>query len=233
MHSDERFDHKHHPDVRRGSHYLARISESLLSRSCEQSQLQEAMREWRHTGFYKVFDDCDGTCELCGKDRLRFQFHIENLTTNHSLMIGSECIRKFKSLESAAAIVVIGEVDATKRRATREKNDQHVTTQLLIVACVDDQFDIEEFLTYWRDRGAFTPSQLATLAWRFEKAEVEFAAHCFRITIRRSRERAQLRSLEQWRLLKIWASLSSYQRRWCRRHRADGDELPSGQYLKG
>ena len=210
-----------------------RIKRSLFANSHEKSQLNLAICEWQHCYDYETFDDCDGVCELCGKTGLRFRFLISNSVTDSHMWIGSECIRKFKHSNGAERDDLARAVDASRRLATRQYKDDQVTTQLLTLACVDAEFDIEEFLEYWEDRGAFTPNQLSLLAWRFSEADVAFSTHCFRLTIRHGSERDQLRKLPQWRLLRIWASLSSYQKSWCRRHRDDGNALPFGQKRKG
>src|SRR3546814_13751215 len=43
-----------------------------------------------------LLEAADGTCELCGQQELRYHFEIENDETAGSLLVGSECIKRFE-----------------------------------------------------------------------------------------------------------------------------------------
>jgi len=68
------------------------------------------------------------------------------------------------------------------------------------------------------DRDAFTPNQLALLFWRLDQHEIEYSPRDFKIVIRRDREKNQLRQMEDWKIKKLWASMSTSQRTWVKQN---------------
>ena len=77
------------------SNWAERASASLLPLS-RASTLGAALKEWTYTGRFFDLEAADGTCELCGQQELRYHFEIENGDTSASLLVGSECIKRFE-----------------------------------------------------------------------------------------------------------------------------------------
>ena len=77
------------------SGWAARAAATLLPLS-RATTLVAALREWSYTGRFFDLEARDGTCELCGQQDLRYHFEIENPGTTLSLLVGSECIKRFE-----------------------------------------------------------------------------------------------------------------------------------------
>lgn len=133
-------------------------------------------------------------------------------------MIGSECITRFKisvidqsgkklSLEEAKKKVM-----KDRNRLVTEAKEKSVLNTLVALAAKDHEFDIENFIDYFKERKAFTPSQLNVLIWRLERARIDFKKSHFKLTIKRNREKEQLLKLEDWKLNRIWDCLSNSQK---------------------
>jgi hypothetical protein len=87
-----------------------------------------------------------------------------------------------------------------------------VITALVALSQADPEFRILSFIDYLQDRGAFTPKQLGTLLWRFEKLKVPFDIRDFKLTIRRGREKAQLLDMADWQIERLMPAMSPAQK---------------------
>lgn len=87
-----------------------------------------------------------------------------------------------------------------------------VINSLVDLARVDDQFDIESFIKYFKENGAFTPKQLTTLIWRFETHKIEHIKPHLKLTIKKNKDKEQLLSMVEWKVQKIWDCMSTSQR---------------------
>jgi hypothetical protein len=93
----------------------------------------------------------------------------------------------------------------------------------------DNDFDIQSFVDYLQRRGAFTPNQLATVLWRLSKFRIPHNPKDFKLTIKRNREKVQLKGLKDWQIAKIKPALTASQREFLERrnssHQVDwGDD---------
>jgi len=62
-------------------------------------------------------------------------------------------------------------------------------------------------------RGAFTPKQLGVLLWRLDKHGIPYKKSYLKMVIRRDREKAQLLSMADWKIRKLWPCMSESQRK--------------------
>ncbi len=197
--------------------WIERVEENLCPLSVS-SNVAEALEEWFYTGDAFDLEKPVETCQLCNHPDIRYQFLIRNEHTEHELLIGSEFITKF----GIAAVDKWGsrlDEEATHRQVRSDRNKlisdakkRAVANVLVALAGQDDEFDIESFITYVRDRGAFTPKQLSLLIWRLDKYNIEYNKADFKLTARRDREKRQLLQMEDWRVKKLWPCMSSSQR---------------------
>lgn len=79
----------------RSPDYWDRIKAKLLKHSSAKD-VKLAMQEWVANGH--VFVSHGGTCELCGKTPITFQFPIKNKVTGDQLIVGNECVINHKQL---------------------------------------------------------------------------------------------------------------------------------------
>ena len=194
--------------------------ENLLPLSENRVNFMQALREWVYTGDMFDAEIASEVCELCNHPEIRYQFRISNRYNSNELLVGSECINKFE----IAALDENGDVLDYKASRKKVQHDRRILVTeakkrrlfntLIKLKKNDDTFDIESFITYVQDRGAFTPKQLSLLLWRLETYKIEYCITDFKLTIRRNREKEQLLRMADWKVKKIWQAMSTNQRNW-------------------
>jgi hypothetical protein len=198
--------------------WAQRAARNLLPLSREESDLAVALREWRYEGGFHDLEAPEEDCELCDHPDIRYQFEIRNMFTDARLQIGSECISRFgisatgDDGEDLDAAGTRKKVSRDRRTLIEEARKKRVITALVALSQADPEFRILSFIDYLQDRGAFTPKQLATLLWRFEKLKVFFDIRDFKITIRRGREKAQLLEMPDWQIERLMPAMSPAQK---------------------
>jgi hypothetical protein len=209
-----------------------RAAANLFPLSKEQISLAKALMEWRYTGNYHDLEAPSADCELCDHPNIRYQFEIGNLRTAETLLIGSECINRFGIAATDEEGRVLSAVD-TRRKVGRDRRklvenarSRAVMNSLVALAHVDKEFDIRSFIDYLQDRGAFTPKQLSLLLWRLNRSKISHHPKDFKLTIRRNREKRQLRELKDWERSRIEPCLSEPQRAFLAR----SDRLAAGDF---
>ncbi|AOU96633.1 hypothetical protein BI364_00100 [Acidihalobacter yilgarnensis] len=197
---------------------------NLLPLSIEQSRLAVALKEWLYTGDMYDLEEPVETCELCEHPDIRYQFKIINRHNGNEMLVGSECINKF-GISATDELGNVLDREGSRRRVNRDRRflvnearKRRMINTLVALSAVEEEFDINSFISYVLDRDAFTPNQLALLFWRFDQREIEYSPRDFKIVIRRDREKNQLRQMEDWKIQKLWASMSTSQRTWVRRN---------------
>ncbi len=178
--------------------WAQRAARNILPLSHEKSDLATALREWRYEGGFHDLEAPDADCELCDHPDIRYQFEIRNGLTDARLQIGSECINRFGIRatggdgEDLDAAGTRSKVSRDRRSLIEKARNKRVIIALVALSQADSEFSILSFINYHQDRGAFTPKQLATLLWRFEKFQVPIDVHDFKLTIRRGREKTHV-----------------------------------------
>jgi hypothetical protein len=209
--------------------WAARAAKNILPLSREKRQLAVALKEWFYTGDSTDLEAPEEDCELCDHPHIRYQFLIHNRETHQQLWIGSECINRFRisAVDDEGNIL---DTEATRRLVARDKNKlvtdakkKRVVNALVQLAGHDEEFDIDDFLDYFHDRGAFTPNQLFVLIWRLAKFRIPHQKADFKLVLRRNREKAQLRQMEDWKIKKIWPCMNTSQQEICTRLRNGQD----------
>ncbi|MGR5868941.1 hypothetical protein ACT7C5_20080 [Bacillus pacificus] len=104
-------------------------------------------------------------------------------------------------------------VNKDRNKLVTEAKEKSVLNTLVKLASVDNEFIIENFIEYFKERKAFTPKQLSLLIWRLKKADIDFNKSHFKLTIKKKREQENLLQLEDWKLKSIWECLSSSQKK--------------------
>ncbi|GGB63406.1 hypothetical protein GCM10011505_49980 [Tistrella bauzanensis] len=198
--------------------WAQRAARNLLPLSREQSDLAVALREWRYEGGFHDLEAPNEDCELCDHPDIRYQFEIRNRFTDTRLQIGSECINRFgisatsDDGEDLDAAGTRKKVSRDRRALIEEARKKRLITALVALSQADPEFRILSFIDYLQDRGAFTPKQLVTLLWRFEKVRVPVDVRDFTLTIRRDREKVQLLEMADWQIGRLMPAMSPSQR---------------------
>jgi hypothetical protein len=198
--------------------WATRAAANLLPLSREQEKLAVALSEWRYTGDYNDLGAPVETCKLCDHPDIRYQFEIQNLHTAETLLVGSECINRFNIAATDEEGRTL-DADGTRKKVARDRQKlvddarrRRLVKALVSLAHADNDFDIHSFIDYLHKRDAFTPNQVTTLMWRFEKHRIEHNPRDFKLTIRRGREKAQLEKMSEWQLQRLIPCLSPSQR---------------------
>lgn len=193
--------------------------ENMLPLSLEKKYLNTAMAEWEYRGNTYDLGTPEEICGLCDHPDIRFQFEIVNKHNENSLLVGSECIKRFSGI---AVLDADGntlnterarqKVDRDRRKLVTDAQVKSLLNSLVQLAQKDEQFDIESFIEDYQQRGAFTPRQLATLFWRLKKYKVPFNKAYFKIYIRKQRDKDALLQLKDFQIRDIWPALSPSQK---------------------
>ncbi|TXL61101.1 hypothetical protein FHP05_13530 [Cerasibacillus terrae] len=205
--------------------WMERIKKNVFPVSDEKYNIRKALDEWVYVGNMFDVEVPDETCELCDQQNIRYQFEIVNNQNSNSLLIGSECINRFNISVIDDSGSTLSTEDARKKvskdrsRLVTKAKEKSVLNTLVTLATKDQEFNIESFIEYFKERRAFTPNQLALLIWRLEKERIDFKRSHFKITIRRNREKYQLLKLEEWKLRRIWDCLSNSQKQFVYKNR--------------
>jgi hypothetical protein len=77
----------------------------------------------------------------------------------------------------------------------------------------DDNFDSEGSIKYYIKVFAFTPKNLSNILYRMSVHGILHDPHDFRIIIRRSRDKEQLKEMEDWKVKKMWTAFSASQKK--------------------
>ncbi|MFW5962032.1 MAG: hypothetical protein ACOCQR_00275 [bacterium] len=199
--------------------WFKKIATNILPLSKESYNAHKALKEWEYRGDIYDLKNAYGRCDLCGNFGVRYQFKIINKYTKKHLWVGSECISNFKikvitdSGEKIQGEKAKKQVRKDKRKVIINAKAKDVLNALLRLSSKDKEFDIEGFINYYQQRGAFTPQQLLTIFWRFKKYNIYFKKKSFKLTIKKKKEREQLLSYDDWQIKKIYPCLSNYQKK--------------------
>ncbi|KGA84644.1 hypothetical protein KQ41_02370 [Lysinibacillus fusiformis] len=199
--------------------WLYRVEKNIFPLSQEKINIRKALNEWKYEGEMYDLEVAEETCEICDHPNIRYQFEIVNKFNGNTLLIGSECITKFEIpvLDSNGVRLSSNEakkkVNRDRRKLVTEAKEKHVIHSLIRLKAIEEEFEIDSFIDYYKKRRAFTPNQLSTLIWRLDKAKVEYNKSNFKVIITKDREKEQLLKMEEWKLKKIWLCLSPSQRK--------------------
>lgn len=199
------------------SSWAERASASLLPLSHAKT-LAAALKEWTYHGRFFDLEAADGTCELCGQQDLRYHFEIDNERTSASMLVGSECIKRFEIGgidEQGQRLDAQGTgrmVDRHRRGLVEDARKQRVMTALLKLERKAPDFDAQNFIDFVDDKGAFTPNQVAMIFWRLGSAGVEYRPADWKVRLRRDSDIGQLRTMKPAAFKRVMAALTPAQR---------------------
>lgn len=200
------------------SDWLQRAASSIIPLS-QSKAVGPAMKEWFYTGRFYDLEELAGTCELCGQQDLRYHFEIANHFTSATLLVGSECIKRFdisgvdehgRYLDAAKTGKL---VDRHRRGLVEDARKRRVMTCLLKLEQITDDFQASSFLEFVDEKGAFTPRQVAMLFWRLSSAGVEYRPTDWKVRLRRESDYCQLRTMKPAAFKRVMAAFSPAQKK--------------------
>lgn len=201
--------------------WLERVKEAILPLSKEKSDIEAAFKEWHYTGQMSDLEKSIEDCELCGHPGIRYQFTIRNEHTGHKLYIGSECITRFdlRAVDESG-----GFMDRDETRAkVRHDRDKHikdarrkrVVKTLKKLKRLANMNGVVGLIEDYKDRGAFTPSQLALLIRQLDKKCISYRKSDFKVSIRRNQEKVELWKMQISEIKRIWDCMTVSQQKAC------------------
>jgi len=200
--------------------WAKRSATNIFLLSENKNDLKMAINEWLYEGDMYDLEEPIEICELCDHPDIRYQFKIINKNNPNEMLVGSECINKFQisATDDEGNILNTEEssrkVNRDRRYLIEEARKKRLITTLIKLQQKDESFDIESFITYEQDREAFTPNQLSLLLWQFGKYKIEYRPTDFKVIMKRNREKDQFIDMDDWKIEKLWKSLSSNQKQW-------------------
>lgn len=197
--------------------WLETVKNNIFPLSNEKNIINTALSEWEYRGV--VYDPmyADEQCQICGHQDIRYQFEIINIFNSHTLLIGSECIKKFNIpvVNDSGNILsdkqAIKKVDKDRRNVILNAKTKSVLNSLIDLSRIEQKFDIENFIKYYKERGAFTPLQLVLVIQLMDKNKILYNKSYFKTIITRNREKEQLINLGEWKLKIILPCLTKAQ----------------------
>ena len=202
--------------------YPERVQEVLLPLS-QADTLYTAFSEWQFSGSMIDHEEAIETCQLCGKDRLRYHFEISNALTESALWVGSRCILRFSIavIEDGRAL---GACQAKVKLNSLIADARHTLCLQSLERLANDESSeiLTNALKFYNRTGYLTPKFAFVVFWRLGRNNIDHIRSLFKISLQRDKYRTDLSNMETSRVHMIWPALSLSQREIAERlgHRA-------------
>lgn len=193
--------------------YPLRVRENILPLSIS-GTLPEAFREWHFTDYTIDHEAPIEDCQLCNQEQLRYHFEIKNTHTNHTLMVGSQCILKFQ-LQVFENGRVLDEVDSKKKLDSlmKEMRLESCINALNRLAETEDNDILSNALAYYKKNKYLTPKQAFVVLWRLGKHKIDHSPSFFKVSLKKDKFKRDLQLMPEGRVHVIWPALTSSQRK--------------------
>jgi hypothetical protein len=193
--------------------YTQRVRDSILPLSIGDT-LPKAFEEWRFTGTTWDHETATETCELCGKESIRYHFEIANQFTSHALWVGSHCILQFDVAVFDPSGRRLSAADAKKTLdKLREKMRlESCLNALEKLARSENNAILRGALEYYRKNKNLSPKMAFVVFWKLSEFKIDHSPSFFKINLKRHRYANDLKSMPTDRVHRFWKALSSSQR---------------------
>lgn len=193
--------------------YPRRVAESILPLSVAGS-LPEAFREWHFTGATVDHEVPEETCRLCGQERLRYHFEIQNDLTGHRLDVGSECILKFEvAVFEQGRELRPDEARAALAERMRQMRLDSCLRSLERLAKAEANDILANALSYYMMHKALTPKFANVVFWRLQANRIDHDPSFFKVRLDKSSFVSDLAAMPLRNVHRIWKALSPAQRK--------------------
>lgn len=189
-----------------------RVAANVLP--CSHSQtLSDALKEWSVTDVMKDHEHATETCELCDQEALRYQYEIANVFTRRTLWVGSSCILRFGVSVRENGVVLSGK-SAERKLDRLLQNTRQATCirSLETLAQSDSDQRLVGALAYYRKNKYLSPKYAFVVLWRLQVEKIDHSPSFFKISLRRSQHKDDLRAMQLSKVHLIWPALTSSQR---------------------
>lgn len=193
--------------------YPQRVRDRILPLSIADNP-PEAFEEWRFTGRTEDYGHPCETCELCGKEELRYHFEIRNEFTANKLDVGSHCILKFDvAVYEGGRRLTPAEAKTKLAKITEQMHLDFCIKALEKLALAENSDILKNALAYYRKNKKLTPKFAFVVFWRLRKNQIDHNPSFFNVTLKKKRHMEDLAAMETSRVHCFWRALTSSQRR--------------------
>lgn len=193
--------------------YPQRVRDNILPLSVG-STLPEAFEEWSFTERTEDHEEPVETCQLCEQEDLRYHFEIRNALTGKTLWVGSQCILKFglSVFESGQRLSPAG---AKKKldRLMQQMRLESCIKALERLSAAEDNNILRNALAYYQKNKYLTPKFAFVVMWRLQKNRIDHSPSFFKVSLKKSKYKEDLRGMPTSQIHAIWKALTSSQRR--------------------
>lgn len=194
--------------------------------------MPEAIKEWFFNGQSEDHDEPVATCELCNNHGLRYRYQIENRFNQNTLWVGSKCIERFHMpIRDENGILLDWPATRRKLNSLKRRREYESCVKALerVAAQESNSAILHNASSYYHEHKCLTPKFAFVVLWRLKVNRVDHAPQFFKVSLKRNKEKADLRDMPRHRVHLLWPALSPSQRQLAVRlgHCAPGD-LPSG-----
>lgn len=196
--------------------WLGRARISLFRRSEEKKNFVKARQEWLYDGL-EDNQSCDCCCELCDHEGIRYEYMIVNKLNRNTMIVGSECIKKFTEDFKTEFYDTEGNL-VNEARLTQDRNEylKEVLHRALDELLVDtDNTFYRSIVSKIKKDGKLTPNQLKCLR-NFYPSLNEIGQQAFKnivkVSLKRDREKEQIYALKPYELRFVAQFMTSGQR---------------------
>ena len=195
------------------SNYRKQVADRILPLSIS-STVPEAFREWTYSGSTHDFEAPIETCELCGQEKLRYHFEIENQHNGNRLDVGSECILRFEvPIYEAGRELSPSEARSLLKQHIKQMRLESCIRALEKLAETEDNRILEGALSYYRRNKKLTPKQANVVFWRLQKHQIDHDASFFAVRLDKQNYVDDLTEMPTPRVHRFWKALSQSQRK--------------------
>lgn len=193
--------------------YPQRVSENILPLSIA-STLPEAFEEWTFTDNTVDHEEPIETCQLCNQEELRYHFEIKNSLTKKCLWVGSQCILKF-NLSVFEEGQRLTPTDSKKKlnRLMKQMRLESCVKALSKLAETENHTILKNALSYYHKNKYLTHKFAFVVFWKLQSYDIDHTPTFFKISLRKQKYKNDLSEMTTDRVHKIWAALSSTQKK--------------------
>lgn len=193
--------------------YTQTVRDNILPLSIART-LPAAFLEWYFTGWHEDHGAPIETCQLCGKQDLRYHFEIKNQHTNSSLLVGSHCILKFDvAIYEDARKLSPREAKKKLTALTKQMHLDSCIAALERLAAAEKNQILANTLEYFKRNKTLTPKQANVIFWRLDANGIDHNPSFFTIDLKKQHLRDDLRDMPTGRVHRFWRAMTTAQRR--------------------
>lgn len=167
------------------NHYLDEIKSTILPLSVS-TDINTAMHEWYATGDVSILDACDATCELCGKEGIKYLYTIRNKINDTTIYpVGSSCILSYgvAVYDDNGKLLTIDEAEKELSTRLNTARKARALAKLTLLAQTESNDVLAGALRYYTKHGKLTPKLASVVLWRLETHDIDHDPSMFGVKL--------------------------------------------------